>query len=173
MVMAEDASLLTKRGVLTLQRLALAIILSSLFIAGYWMLSQTLNAVVIFGRDYVDIPSFPLPVSVWPYHDMAYALLWISYVGFVLWDILPWRRGHLTAARTVVALIGFSILTAGLWLAQDTMNAVLVLGRAFVDYPFLLVRFDVYESMNVASLLVALGFIGYFGLRMVAGKASS
>jgi hypothetical protein len=131
------------------------------------MLNQTLDSVVILGRDYVNIPSYPLPISVWPYHDAAYALLWLSYFGFVLWDVTSWKHGHLIGG-VVVALFGFSLLTAGLWLAQDTMNAVLILGRTFVDYPFLLARLDTFGSRDASVLLVVLGFIAYFALRRVA-----
>ncbi|HKT22331.1 MAG TPA: hypothetical protein VJR06_06980 [Nitrososphaerales archaeon] len=166
--MAEDASFLTRKGAAMIRRLLYALVLSTLFIAGFWMLSQTLDAVVVLGRGYVNIPSYPLPVSVWPYHDAAYLLLWISYVGFVLWDIAPWMGGRFTASRTVIALFGFSLLTSGLWLAQDTMNAVLVLGRDFVDYPFLLASPDVHITRDASTLLVVIGFLAYFALDRVA-----
>lgn len=62
------------------------------------------------------------------------------------------------------------MLTAGLWLAQDTMNAVLVLNRKYVDFPFFLASGDVYMSRDISVLLVALGFVGFQTLVRVSHK---
>ncbi len=147
-----------------------ALLLLLLFVAGFWMLNQTLDTVVILGRNFVNLPSYPLPIDVWTYHDGSYTLLWTAYLGLVIWEITPWKPGHLTSGRIIIALLGFATLTAGLWLAQDTMNAVLVLNRKYVDFPFFLASGDIYVSRDISILLVALGFVGFHTLVRVSHK---
>ncbi|MBI4257515.1 MAG: hypothetical protein HY619_01040 [Thaumarchaeota archaeon] len=129
-----------------------------------------MNSVVLLGRDYVDLPFYSLRVDVWFYHDVSYILLWLSYAGFVIWEITPWRKGRLTSGRVVIALSGFALLTAGLWLTQDVMNAVLILNRAYVDFPFFAWKPDLYNARDAARLLIILGFVGFYSLIRVSGE---
>lgn len=167
--MAVDASLLTKRGFILLRRLASALLLLALFAAGFWILNQTLDAVLSLHRSFVDLPFYPVPIDVWTYHDYGFALLWFSFVGFVFWETTPWKSGHLTGGRALISLVGFAVLTGGLWLSQDLMNAVLVLGRGYVDFPFFVERLDVWATRDVVNLLTSGGFVVFFTLIRVAG----
>ncbi len=166
--MAERASLLTSRGFVVFRRLVVAFILLLMLSLGLWMLNQVLDSVVILGRNYVDVPGYPAQVGVWAYHDAAYALLWISYVGLVLWEITPWKPGQLTPGRVMVALFGFALLTAGLWISQDLMNAVLVLHRPLVDLPFFVTNLDLYATRDAVMLLTSLAYVIFYGLIRVS-----
>ncbi len=166
--MSEDSPLLTGRGLVILRRLVLAVILLSMVSAGLWMLNQVLDSVAIFGRAYVDVPGYPAQVDVWTYHDTAYTLLWVSYIGLVLWEITPWKPGHLRVGRVVIALLGFAILTAGLWISQDLMNAVLTLHRSTVDLPFFVVTLDLFQTRDLVILLTSLAYFVFYILSRVA-----
>ena len=144
-------------------RLFASVLLLASFAIGLWMLEQTMNSVVILRRDFVDVPFDGLQVDVWFYHDVAYVLLWLSYVGFVLLETAPWRR-QLTLGRASASVLGFISVTAGLWLTQDTMNAVLSLNLTHVDFPFFVLKPDLYNARDAARLLVLLGFVGFYAL---------
>ncbi len=128
---------------------------------GVWTLYQTMNSVVSLDRGYVNVPFYPLPVDVWSYHDISYTLIWLAYIGFVIWKTTPWKSGSLTTGRVLVALIGFALVTAGLWLTQDVMNAVLMLGRQFIDLPFFAARLDLLNAADAGQVLVLLGFVWF------------
>ena len=164
-------ALLTRRGLRVFLGLVVSVLLLATFVVGFWMLEQTMNSVVIFGRDYVDLPFYGLRIDVWFYHDISYALLWISYVGFVFREITPWRKGEMTSGRVLIALLGFASLTAGLWLTQDTMNAVLTLGRSYVDFPFFAWKPDLHNARDAARMLVILGYVGFHVLVRVARRS--
>ena len=127
--MADEDEGLTRKERTFLRDLLITLSLLLMFIIGFWMLEQTMNSVVILKRDFVDL-AFDRRMDVWRYHDISYGLLWVSYVGFVLREITPWRKGELTSSGVIISLLGFASLTAGLFLSQDTMNAVLILDRA-------------------------------------------
>ena len=135
-----------------------------LFVLGFWALEQTMFAVAILGRDYVNLPFGPATLDVWTYHDIAYSLIWLAYVGVVAFEALRWRPFRFTVPRVLVSLFGFAVVTAGLWLSQDMMNSVLVLGRGYVDMPFYVARPDLLNTMSLVTLLVPLGFISFFAL---------
>lgn len=162
--MSEEGSILTRKGLRLLSGLSLLVLLLCVFVVGYWMLEQTMNSVVLLRRGFVDLPFQALRLDVWFYHDVAYALLWLSYVGFVVWEVVPWRKGRLTSGRVFISVLGFAVLTAGLWLIQDVMNAVLILNKNYVDMPFFVSSLDIYNTRDLATLLVFLGFIGFFVL---------
>ncbi|MDE1852918.1 MAG: hypothetical protein KGI38_04115 [Thaumarchaeota archaeon] len=166
--MTESTSMLTRRGFVIIGRLFVAFILLLMLSVGFWMLNQVLDAVVILGRSYVDVPGYPAQVSVWVYHDAAYTLLWVSYVGLVLWEITPWKPNQRTVGRVLIALFGFALLTAGLWLSQDLMNAVLVLHRPLVDFPFFITSVDWYATRDVIMLLTVLAYIMFYALIRVS-----
>ncbi|QQG48183.1 MAG: hypothetical protein HY247_05350 [archaeon] len=159
----------SRRWLGAIGRGVVAAVLLGLFSAGYWALNQTLDSVTILHRAFVDLPFSPWRLDVWTYHDVAFTLLWVSYVGFALWEALPWRFAQHHVARAAIALFGFSVLTAGLWLAQDLMNAVLVLRRGYVDFPFFLSRPDLLATRDIVELLVPAGFLSLFALNRVAG----
>ncbi len=162
--MSDDSSLVTRRGAVVIGRLAVALLGLAMLTAGLWMLNQVLDSVVAFGRGYVDFPYYPAHVDIWFYHDIAYALLWVAYAGLVLWEVAPWRNRQLGVGRFIIALLGFAILTAGLWLSQDLMNAVLVLHRSYVDLPFSIASTDLYQTRDIATTLVVLAYVGFFAL---------
>ena len=119
-----------------------------------------MNSVVILKRDFVDIPFHGLKIDVWFYHDVAYALLWISFITFVLArSTTPWKRGLSTPRKVIVALPGFASLTAGLWITQDTMNSALSLNRIYVDFPFFALKLDLFGARDAGRLLVFVGFL--------------
>ena len=152
-----------------LKDLLIVIPLLFMFIIGFWMLEQTMNSVVILKRDFVDL-AFNRRMDVWRYHDISYGLLWLSYVGFVLREITPWRKGELTSSGVIISLLGFASLTAGLFLSQDTMNAVLILDRTFVDYPFFVWKPDLFNARDSARMLVIFGYVGFFALIRIARR---
>jgi hypothetical protein len=166
--MAEGTSLLTRRGLVVFRRLIVAFIILLMLSVGFWMLNQVLDSVVILGRNYVDVPGYPAQVNVWTYHDAAYTLLWVSYVGLVLWEITPWKPGQRSVGRVVIALLGFALLTAGLWISQDLMNAVLSLHRSFVDLPFFVTTLDLYETRDAVMLLTVLAYMSFYALIRVS-----
>lgn len=167
--MAEDSEGLTRKERKYLKDLLIVLPLLFIFIIGFWMLEQTMNSVVILKRDFVDLP-FNLRMDVWRYHDISYGLLWISYVGFVMREITPWRKGELTSSGVIISLLGFASLTAGLFLSQDTMNAVLILDRAYVDYPFFVWKPDLFNARDSARMLVIFGYVGFFALIRIARR---
>jgi len=160
--MSEEGAILTHKGLKLLRDLLLSVFLLGILVMGYWMVEPTMNAVVLLKRDYVDLPIHGLQLDVWFYHDAAYALLWLSYVGIVVWKIVPWKKGRLTSGRVVISLLGFAVLTAGLWLIQDVMNAVLILKRNYVDMPFFAMGLDLYNTRDLTTLCIILGFLGFF-----------
>jgi hypothetical protein len=168
--MAGDSSLLTEGGLIILRRFLIAVVLLGLFAAGFWVLNQTMDAVVLLHRAYVEVPFYPAPIDVWTYHDYGFALLWVAYVGLILWEITPWKPGRLTSGRVLIGLFGFALLTAGLWLSQDAMNAELVLHRSFVDLPFFLTSVDLYVTRDLAVLLVGAAFVGFYALIRVSKR---
>lgn len=157
--MSTAQGVLTRRGRRLVTNIIVVILLLVVLVIGAWALYQTMNAVVALGRSYVNLPFYPLPIDVWSYHDMSYTLIWIAYVGFVLRKVTPWRSGSLTTGKVIVSLAGFAFVTAGLWLTQDVMNAVLVLGRQFIDLPFFAARLDLLNAANTGELLVLVGFV--------------
>ena len=167
--MADDSEGLTRKERKYLKDLLIVLPLLFIFIIGFWMLEQTMNSVVILKRDFVDLP-FNLRMDVWRYHDISYGLLWISYVGFVMREITPWRKGELTSSGVIISLLGFASLTAGLFLSQDTMNAVLILDRAYVDYPFFVWKPDLFNARDSARMLVIFGYVGFFALIRIARR---
>ncbi len=82
--------------------------------------------------------------------------------------VTTWRLGHLTNARVLAMLFGFVLLTAGLWLAQDAMNASLILGRDYVDLPFFSGRMNLYQTKDCVDLLICLGYLSCFSLTRIA-----
>jgi len=146
-----------------LKDLVIVLPLLVMFFIGFWMLEQTMNSVVILKRDFVDLP-FNLRMDVWRYHDIAYGLLWLSYVGFVLREVTPWRKGELTSSGVIISLLGFASLTAGLFLSQDVMNAVLILDRAYIDFPFFVWKPDLFNARDSARMLIIFGYVGFFAL---------
>lgn len=166
--MGEVAPILTGRGFTILVRFILAFLILTMVSVGLWMLNQVIDSVSILGRSFVDVPGYPAQVSVWTYHDAAYGLLWISYVILVLWEITPWKPGRITSGRVVIALFGFALLTAGLWISQDLMNAVLALHRTSVDLPFFVTSLDLYQTRDLVVLLSALSYISFFVLTRIA-----
>ena len=143
--------------------LFLSSLILSTFTAGYWMVEQTMNSVVHFGRDFVNIPYYEGTLNVWLYHDVAYTLLWISYIISVVKEVK--NDGiHITRNLILVAIVGFALLTAGLWLTQDTMVAVLSYNRAYVDLPFFALQLDLYNIRDSARLLTILGFLTFYTL---------
>jgi len=152
-----------------MRELLITLSLLLMFIIGFWMLEQTMNSVVILKRDFVDL-AFDRRMDVWRYHDISYGLLWVSYVGFVLREITPWRKGELTSSGVIISLLGFASLTAGLFLSQDTMNAVLILNRSFVDYPFFVWKPDLFNARDSARMLVIFGYVGFFALIRIARR---
>ena len=167
-MMEEDASLLTKRGIVLLRRSVGAAFLLGLFSVGFWTLNQTLDAVVSLDRAYVNVPFYPVPVDVWTYHDLSFTCLWLAYAGLAAWEIAPWRHGQMKLAGVVAALLGFLLLTAGLWLAQDIMNASLLSQRSFVDFPFFVERLDLLATRDVVLLLVSGGFVLFYVLTRIS-----
>ncbi len=139
----------------------LAIVILSSFITGYWMLEQTLNSVIHLRRDYVHLPFYEGTINVWFYHDIAYTLLWISYIISVIKEV---KNGELKLSRDliIVAIIGFALLTAGLWLIQDAMVAVLSYDRLYVDLPFFALKTDLYNLRAGANMLIFLGFLTFY-----------
>jgi len=150
--MSEEGAILTHKGLKLLRDLLLSLFLFGILAMGYWMIVQTMNAVVLLKRDYVDLPIHGLQLDVWLYHDAAYAPLWLSYVGIVVWEVVPWKKGRLTSGRVIISLLGFAVLTAGLWLIQDIMNAVLILKRNYVDMPFFAMSPDLYNTRSCHAL---------------------
>ena len=138
-----------------------------MIITGLWMLNQVLDSVGFLGRSYVQLPGIPGEYDVWTYHDVAYALLWVSYIGLVLWEN-HWKSVRKTVGRVEIAILGFAFLTAGLWISQDFMNAVLVLHRSFVDMPFFVDKLDLYQTRDLVILLTTLAFVSYYALSRVA-----
>ncbi|MDV3293291.1 MAG: hypothetical protein LYZ70_03380 [Nitrososphaerales archaeon] len=157
--MSTGQGLLTGRGRKLVANTFVVLLLLAGLVIGAWALYQTMNAVVALGRNYVNLPFYPLPIDVWSYHDAAYSLIWLAYIGFVLRKVTPWRSGSLTTGRVIVSLAGFASVTAGLWLRQDVMNAVLVMGRQFIDLPFFAARLDLLNAANTGELLVLVGFV--------------
>lgn len=157
--MSNELSFLTEIGRKVIRRLLTSAFLLFLFIVGYWMLEQTMNAVVILHRDYVDVPFYGLQIDVWFYHDIAYVLIWLSYIAFFSYETTPWKRGLSTSQKVLIALPGFACLTAGLWVTQDTMNAVLSLHRTYIDFPFFALKPDVYSARDVGRMLIFIGFL--------------
>jgi hypothetical protein len=144
--------------------LFLSSLILSTFTAGYWMVEQTMNAVIHFRRDFVNLPYYDRTINVWLYHDIAYTLLWISYIVSVLTEVKN-DRLHVTGNLILVAIIGFALLTAGLWLTQDTMVAVLSYNRAYVDLPFFALQLDLYNIRDSARLLTFLGFLTFYTIK--------
>lgn len=68
----------------------------------------------------------------------------------------------MTRGMVITALLGFACLTAGLWLTQDTMNAVLSLNRTYVDFPFFAWKSDLYTARDAARMLMILGFVLFY-----------
>jgi len=167
--MADEPEGLTRKERSFLRELLITLSLLLMFIIGFWMLEQTMNSVVILKRDFVDL-AFDRRMDVWRYHDISYGLLWVSYVGFVLREITPWRKGELTSSGVIISLLGFASLTAGLFLSQDTMNAVLILNRSFVDYPFFVWKPDLFNARDSARMLVIFGYVGFFALIRIARR---
>ena len=167
--MADEPEGLTRKERSFLKELLITLSLLLMFIIGFWMLEQTMNSVVILKRDFVDL-AFDRRMDVWRYHDISYGLLWVSYVGFVLREITPWRKGELTSSGVIISLLGFASLTAGLFLSQDTMNAVLILNRSFVDYPFFVWKPDLFNARDSARMLVIFGYVGFFALIRMARR---
>lgn len=150
-----------------MRRFLVAVFLLGLFAAGFWTLNQTLDAVVVLNRAFVDVPLYPAQVDVWSYHDVSFSFLWVSYVGLVLWELTPWRPGNLKLAGVAAALLGFTILTAGLWLAQDIMNAAILSHRAYVDLPFFVERLDLLAIRDFVLLLTTGGFLLFYVMTRV------
>lgn len=167
--MVDEDEGLTRKESRYLKDLLVVLPLLFIFFIGFWMLEQTMNSVVILKRDFVDLP-FNLRMDVWRYHDISYGLLWISYVGFVLREITPWRKGELTSSGVVISLLGFASLTAGLFLSQDVMNAVLILDRAYIDFPFFVWKPDLFNARDSARMLIIFGYVGFFALIRVARR---
>lgn len=167
--MVDESEGLTRKESSFLKELLITLSLLLMFIIGFWMLEQTMNSVVILKRDFVDL-AFDRRMDVWRYHDISYGLLWVSYVGFVLREITPWRKGELTSSGVIISLLGFASLTAGLFLSQDTMNAVLILNRSFVDYPFFVWKPDLFNARDSARMLVIFGYVGFFALIRIARR---
>lgn len=151
--------------------LILTLVLLAVFAAGLWSLNQVLDSVIALGRGYVNVPGFTGPVSVWSYHDFSYAALWGSYTGLVVLDAKPWRPGGITIPRVLAFLAGFVVLTAGLWISQDVMNAALILHRTVVDLPFFVTSLDLYQARTLVVLLVCLPLVAYYSLTR-SGAAS-
>jgi hypothetical protein len=125
------------------------------------MVEQTMNTVIQFRRDYVHVPYYEGTLNVWLYHDIAYTLLWVSYIISVVKEVK--NDGiHITRNLILVAIIGFALLTAGLWLTQDTMVAVLSYSREYVDLPFFALKLDLYNIRDGARLLSFLGFLIFY-----------
>jgi hypothetical protein len=141
----------------------LALLILSTFTAGYWMVEQTMNSVVHFNRDYVDLPNYSGSVNVWLYHDVAYTLLWIAYVLLVVKEVKS-DGMPLTKNLIIITILGFALLTAGLWLTQDAMIAVLSYDRTYVDLPFFALKPDLYSLRDAARLLIILGFLSFYTL---------
>lgn len=160
--MSDEQYFLTPTGRRIIRGLLISTFLLIMFVVGHWMLEQTMNSVVILKRNYVDVPFYFLQVDVWLYHDLAYALIWLSYLGLISCEITPWRRVQLTRGMVITALLGFACLTAGLWLTQDTMNAVLSLNRTYVDFPFFAWKSDLYTARDAARMLMILGFVLFY-----------
>ena len=167
--MVDESEGLTRKESSFLKELLITLSLLLMFIIGFWMLEQTMNSVVILKRDFVDL-AFDRRMDVWRYHDISYGLLWVSYVGFVLREITPWRKGELTSSGVIISLLGFASLTAGLFLSQDTMNAVLILNRSYVDYPFFVWKPDLFNARDSARMLVIFGYVGFFALIRIARR---
>lgn len=161
--MSDEYSLLTETGRKIIRRLVVSAFLLFLFVVGYWMLEQTMNSIVILNRNYVDVPFYGLKIDVWFYHDIAYGLLWLSYIAFFAFETNPWSHSpdeRLSVSQKVlIALPGFACLTAGLWITQDTMNAVLSLNRTYMDLPFFAQKLDVYSSRDLGRMLVFMGYL--------------
>jgi hypothetical protein len=128
------------------------------------MFSQTLDSALFLDRGYVNFPGSGAQVDVWVWHDYSYVLLWGAYVGLITLDTEPWHRGRSSARRVIAMLTGFVLLTAGLWLAQDAMNASLVMGRTYVDLPFYASRLDLYQARDLVVLLVCGGYLAFYAL---------
>ncbi len=167
--MADDSEGLTGKERTFVKDLFFVIPLLFMFIIGFWMLEQTMNSVVILKRDFVDL-AFNRRMDVWRYHDISYGLLWLSYVGFVIREVTPWRKGELTRSGVIISLLGFASLTAGLFLSQDVMNAVLILDRAYIDYPFFVWKPDLFNARDSARMLVIFGYVGFFALIRIARR---
>ncbi len=167
--MADESEGLSRKERKFMRELLITLSLLLMFIIGFWMLEQTMNSVVILKRDFVDL-AFDRRMDVWRYHDISYGLLWVSYVGFVLREITPWRKGELTSSGVIISLLGFASLTAGLFLSQDTMNAVLILNRSYVDYPFFVWKPDLFNARDSARMLVIFGYVGFFALIRIARR---
>ncbi len=160
--MSEPSRPPSRRALLLLARSLLAILVLFTIASGLWALDQVFDSVIVLGRDFVNLPFSGTPVDVWTYHDIAYVLLWVSYVALVTWEVTPWRPGHLTNGKVVAAFVGFVLLTAGLWLTQDTMNAVLTLHRSTIDLPFFVMGLDLYQSRDLILLLTTLSYVGFY-----------
>jgi len=167
--MADDSEGLTRKERKYLKDLLIVLPLLFIFVIGFWMLEQTMNSVVILKRDFVDL-AFNRRMDVWRYHDISYGLLWVSYVGFVLREITPWRKGELSSSGVIISLLGFASLTAGLFLSQDVMNAVLILDRAYIDYPFFVWKPDLFNARDSARMLIIFGYVGFFALIRIARR---
>lgn len=135
--------------------------------AGLWMLGQVMDAVVEFGRDFVNFPGYSGVVNVWLYHDLAFTLLWGSFALIALWDIRAPRPGQLTTGRVLIILFGFALLTAGLWISQDLMDSALLLHRPFVDLPFFVASLDLLQTRDLVLVLTTLAFVSYYVLNKV------
>jgi hypothetical protein len=146
-----------------LRHYLLAIGVLSTFIAGYWMLDQTLNSVINLRRDYVHLPFYEGTINVWLYHDIAYTFLWVSYIISVIKEV---KNGEIKLSKDliIIAIIGFALLTAGLWLIQDAMVAVLSYDRLYVDLPFFALKTDLYNLRAGANILIFLGFLIFYTL---------
>jgi hypothetical protein len=166
----ESKGVLTGRGFAILKDLVASAVLFVLFVLGFWALEQTLDSVVSLKRGYVDLPISGVRMDVWSYHDFAYVLLWVAFVGVVLFEAAHWKPFRLTVGRVVIPLLGFVFLTAGLWLSQDIMNAVLVLGRDYVDLPFFMAKPDLLVTRDLVTLLVVLGFLSFHSLSRLADR---
>lgn len=127
------------------------------------MVEQTMNSVINFRRDYVNIPYYEGTVNVWMYHDVAYTLLWTSYIISIVKEVKS-DGVHVTKNLIMVAIIGFALLTAGLWLTQDAMIAALSYSRTYVDLPFFALKPDLYNLRDGARLLTVLGFLTFYTL---------
>jgi len=161
---AAEQGILTGRGMAIIKNLFAAGLIFLLFALGFWALQQTLDSVVSLGRNFVDLPFGGMRTDVWTYHDLAYTLLWFSYVGLVVFEAAHWKPFRLTVSRVLASVFGFALLTSGLWLAQDVMDAVLVLNRDYVDMPFFVARLDLLNVRDLVSLLVTLGFLSFLCL---------
>ena len=146
-----------------LKHFLLALMILSTFTAGYWMVEQTMNAVIQHKRDYVDLPNYSGTVNVWIYHDIAYSLLWIAYLILIIKEIKS-DGVYLTKNLIITTVFGFALLTAGLWLTQDAMIAVLSYDRAYVDLPFFALKPDLYSLRDASRLLIILGFLSFYTL---------